>query len=125
MRHYPDGRALRAKHPERNPDSRKPPGHRGRYPQRHHPERHGKESGDQLWVLRLLQLLLQIRVGRLQRGLTPRPHNQQSTKGSDPTRSDPHHEVTPESWTPTFRGSHEKNLQSVVQVRGRAVSSPE
>src|SRR5690554_6526973 len=81
MRNHPDGGALRAKHPERNPDSRKPPGHGWRYPQGHHPERHGKESGDQLWVLRLLQLLLQIRVGRLQRGLTLR--GQTPTKAID------------------------------------------
>src|SRR5690554_8145468 len=113
MRHHADGRALRAKPPERNPDSRKPPGYRWSYPHRHHPERHGKESGDQLWVLRLLQLLLQIRVGRLQGGLTLRGqtptkasanHHQkhqanQATKGSDPTRSDPTHEVTPKTWT--------------------------
>src|SRR5690554_7507871 len=48
--------------------------------------------------------------------LTPRPIK--------PPGSDPGYEVTPESWTPTFRGSHEKNLQSVVEVRGGAVSSP-
>src|SRR5690554_7074625 len=73
MRHHTHGGALWAKHPERDPDSRKPPGYRWCYPQRHHPERHGKESGYQLWVLRVLQLLLQIGVGK-----AAKPSNLQS-----------------------------------------------